>query len=680
MANYDALLQPIQLKNLTIRNRIMSTSHAPAYAEDGMPKERYQLYHEEKAKGGIGLTLIGGSSPVSADCPATFGQLDASTDRIVPYFQEFAERIHKHGAHIICQITHTGRRTHWSGGDWLPPISSSPVREPQHRSFPKAMEDWDFPRVIRDFGQAARRCKDGGMDGVELIFGAHHLVDQFWSPSINRRTDKYGGSLENRMRFGFEVLEEIRKQVGDDYVVGIRMSGDEMIDDGLNPQQCLEIAKAHARSGLIDYLNIFHSNASTHMSLTPIMPNMAYPVAPFLYLASGVKAEVDIPVIHAGRITDIATAARAVEDGHVDMVGMTRAHMADPHLVKKLMEGRGEDIRECVGANYCIDRIYMGAPALCLHNPATGREATMPHIVPKAEKGGRKIVVVGAGPAGLEAARVSAERGHRVVLFEAAERTGGQINLAAKATWREGLAGIVRWLDAQVGKLGVEVRLNTEASADMVKAENPEIVVVATGGRPNKGRFKGDALAVGSWDILSSKVAPGDSVLMYDDNGQHQGPSCAEFMAKRGAKVELVTPDRMTAEEMGCTNFAVHLRELHTLDVIMTPDLRLKEVYAEGNRMVAVLRNEYNNAEEERVIDQVVAEHGTLPADDLYFALKPDSINLGELDIRAFIDGRPQEISNNPGGAFMLFRIGDAVASRNVHAAIFDGLRLCKEF
>jgi 2,4-dienoyl-CoA reductase-like NADH-dependent reductase (Old Yellow Enzyme family) len=681
MAQYDALLTPLTVKHLRIRNRIVSTAHAPAYAEDGMPKERYQLYHEEKAKGGIGLTIFGGSSTVSVDCPATFGQISMADDRVVPYLQEFSERIHKHGAAIWCQITHMGRRTRWDSGDWLPPVAPSRVREPENRSFPKEIEESDIVRIIHDFGQAARRCKDGGLDGVELSYSSSHLIAQFWSSGINRRMDKYGGSLDDRMLFSTEVLEEVRKQVGNDFIVGTRISGDEMIDDGLDQEECLEIARRIARSGLVDYIGVMGGVARDFRTGAITMPNMSFPSAPFLYLASAIKAEVDIPVIHAGRINDLATAARAVEEGHVDLVAMTRAHMADPHIVEKLMEGKPENIRECVGANYCSDRIYMAGHSLCIHNAATGREMTMPHVVSRTSGSQRRIVVVGGGPAGLEAARVSAARGHDVVLFEAEERTGGQMNIAARATWRKSLSGITRWLDKEVRRLAVDLRMQTEATPEDIIEEAPDIVIVATGGCPNKGSFEGVDLSVSTWDILKGVEKPGERALLYDDNGSHQGPSCAEFMATRGALVELAFPDRLMGSEIGATNFPSHLRELYKLDVIITPDLRLVKIHQKNNALVAVLQNVYSLQEEERLVDMVVCEHGTLPREDnIYFALKPMSRNLGEIDLRALISGMRQDTVHNSEGRFQLFRVGDAVASRNIHAAIYDSLRLCKNF
>ncbi|MBT6118253.1 MAG: NAD(P)-binding protein, partial [Rhodospirillaceae bacterium] len=502
-------------------------------------------------------------------------------------------------------------------------------------------------------------------------------IEQFWSPLSNRREDEYGGSFENRMRLSLEVLDAVRRAVGEEFIISIRLVGDQMLDGGLSAEDCLAIAERLAATGQVDILNVMAGSVQDYRLLALNILNMSFPNAPYLHLPSAIRARVKIPVLHAGKVPDLATAARAIEEGHVDLVAMTRAHMADPHIVRKLTEGRAEDIRQCVGANYCIDRIYTGGEALCIQNPATGREAALPHRVSRGP-GGKTVVVAGAGCAGLEAARVAALRGHRVVLFEAAAQTGGQVDLAARATWRQSLTGITRWLDGQVRKAGIDLRLNIEATVEAVAAERPDIVIVATGGRQNKGTFAGAEHAVGTWDILRGAVEPGDSVLLYDDHGDHRGPSVAELIASRGGKVEIATPERYLGVEFGATNWPVHLRELYAMGVVMTPDMRLVAVYPEGNRLVAVLRNEYTLEEEERAVDQVVAEHGTLPNDDLYAALAPDSVNLGEVDLDALIAGSPQTLRTNPDGAFQLFRVGDAVASRNIHAAIYESLRLCR--
>ena len=677
-SRYPHLLDPFRLRGVTFKNRLMSTSHAPGYVEDRHPKLRYQLYHEEKAKGGLALTMFGGSSNIAPDSPSAFGQIWIGDDSIIPVLREFSGRVHRHGCAIMCQITHMGHRTLWNVEDWLPPIAPSPIREHAHRSFPKEMDRSDIRRVVRAFGDAAVRCREGGLDGVELLaYG--HLIHQFWTPLVNRRTDEYGGSLENRARFGLEVLEEVRHRVGEDFLVGFRMMGDELKEGGLDQEDCLALARIYADTGLCDFLNVVAGQVGDERGLALSIPSMAGPRAPFVPIAARLKRETGIAVFHATRIMDLPTAEHCVREGLVDMVAMTRAHMADPHIVAKMMRGEEERIRPCVGAGYCIDRIYVGGDALCLHNPATGRERTMPHVVRPAPGPRRKVVVVGAGPAGLEAARVAALRGHEVVVFEAASEPGGQVVLAARATWRRELLGITEWLAAEVEHLGVTVHLNRYAEAPDVLAARPDVVIAATGGVPNVGRVAGAEHVVSVWDILGGQVEAGAEVLVFDDHGDHQGPSVVDFLATRGSAVELVTPDRMSAHEVGATNYPVYLASFYSKGVTLTPDRRLRSVEPEGNRLRAVLRNEYTDAEEARVVDQVVVEHGTLPAAELSHELAPLARNEGALDLDALVAGRAQALASNPDGEFMLFRVGDAVASRNVHAAIYDSLRLCKE-
>ncbi len=361
------------------------------------------------------------------------------------------------------------------------------------------------------------------------------------------------------------------------------------------------------------------------------------------------------------------------------MVGMTRAHIADPHIVAKLKRGEEHRIRPCVGMGYCIDRIYQGKDALCIHNPATGREATMPHVVQPSDGPRRKVVVVGGGVGGMEAARVAALRGHEVILLEATDRLGGQINLAAKAPGREEIAGIAGWLAAEVELAGVEVRFNSYAEAEDVAALEPDVVIVATGGVPDTSFLEaGEDLVTSVWDVLGGYVEPAGSVLLYDDHGWHQGPSTAVALAGKGVALEVVTPDRMLAFEVGATNFPNYLRELYRRGVKLTPDLELRSVRREGNRLVASFWNEYAEEEVERVVDQVVVEHGTQPADELYHALKDGSRNGGAVDVEGLVTGAPQELVSNPDGRYLLYRVGDAVSSRNIHAAIYDSLRLCK--
>jgi len=680
MAGLDPLLEPFRLKHLTLRNRFMSTAHEPSYTEDGMPKARYRLYHAEKAKGGIALTMIGGSSVVSPDSPQAFGNILLYKDEVVPWLRELADDVHGHGAAVMIQLTHLGRRTSWSKEDWLPVIAPSPVREPAHRAFPKAVEEWDIARVIGDYADAAERCRASGLDGLEIeCYG--HLADQFWSPATNRRGDEYGGSLENRMRFALEMLAAIRARVGAELILGVRMVCDEDWERGLTREEGIAIARLLAASGHIDFINVIRGHIETDEALSHVIPGMGTRLAPHLDFAGEVRSATRFPVFHAARIQDVATARHAVASGKLDMVGMTRAHMADPHIALKVKEGREAEIRPCVGMGYCIDRIYFGGEALCIHNPATGREASMPHVVTRGPGPRRKVVVVGAGPGGLEAARVSAARGHEVVLFEAASEAGGQLVLAAALKRRREILGIVEWRMAECRRDGVEMRFNRYAEAADVLAERPDIVVVATGGLPNTEFLdEGAELATTSWDILSGAAKPAESVLLFDDNGAHPGMSAAELIAEAGARLEIATPERILAPEVGGTNYPAYFKAFAEHEVAITLNHRLERIRREGNRLVAVFLNEYDKSRRERRVDQVVVEHGTLPLDELYWALKPGSRNLGEVDYAALIAGRPQTLVRNPGGAYALYRIGDAVASRNIHAAVYDALRLAKDF
>jgi 2,4-dienoyl-CoA reductase-like NADH-dependent reductase (Old Yellow Enzyme family)/thioredoxin reductase len=675
----DPLLQPYQLKHLTLRNRIMTTSHEPAYGEDGMPKDRYRLYHLERAKAGVAMVMTAGSASVSRDSPPVFTNLLVWKDEVVPWMKRLTDDCHEAGAAVMIQLSHLGRRTRWDKGDWLPVLAAGPSREPSHRAFPKVMEDWDISRVVKDYADAAERMAAAGVDGVEFeCYG--HLMDQFISPLTNGMPPgPYdASSLDNRLRFAFDVLQACRDRVGPKFLLGMRYVADEDAPGGLPVEEGVEMARRFKASGLVDFVNIIRGRIHTDPAMTDVIPIQGMKSSPHLDLAGRIKAEVGLPTFHAARIADVATARFAVSSGQLDMVGMTRAHMADPHIVQKIVERREEDIRPCVGATYCLDRIYQGGMALCIHNPATGREETVPHSIPRAETA-KKVVVVGAGPAGLEAARVAAERGHRVVVFEAADEPGGQVRLTARTKRRSEMIGIIDWRMAQAAARDVEFRFNTFAEAGDILAEKPDVVIIATGGLPEKDILEfGNDLTVTAWDILSGDVKPGQNVLLYDDAGDHTALQAAQALAEAGATVEIMTPDRSFAPEVMAMNLVPYMRAMQDKNVTFTVTYRLTGAKRSGNQLTAVIGSDYMKLAQERQFDQIVVNHGTQPLADLYFDLKPQSENLGAVDYEALIAGKPQMLNGGPKG-FKLFRIGDAVESRNTHAAIYDALRLVKD-
>jgi len=664
----DPLLQPFSLGTRVVKNRIFSSGHALSHAVHGRATETTLRYQMEKAKGGIGLSFVGGSGTVSVDTAPVFDQLIID-DHIVPFFEELSAFFHQQGALLMTQITHLGRRTNANAGLWVPIVAPSGTREILHRGFPRAMDEEDIFRIVRDFAAAARRCQEGGLDGLEVI-ASGHLIDQFWSPATNQRKDKYGGSLDNRMRFGRMVYEAMREAVGEDFLLGIRMTMTEHDHDtsGLSISDNIQIAKKLQDDGVLDFLNLVSGKIDTLPRLTSYMPGMAARLAPFLGQVAHFRSEVNLPILHATRINDLATARHAIAENIVDMVGMTRGHIADPYIVDKLTRGEEDRIRTCVGATYCSNYGY------CVQNPATARESDLPHKITASDGPAKKIVIIGGGPAGLESARVCASRGHQVVLLEAADRLGGQVLLAEKIAWRKDLGGIIRWLENECRVLGVDIRFNQYAESSDVLAEKPDVVIVATGGTPNTEWVGGDAQVVTSWDVLSGMATLSGRVFVHDLTGRNVALAVTDALSEQGLEVTLNTQDAHIGAEAMRLEMSPFMKRFYERGVTVCVDQELLAADNEDDGTRVTVRNMHTATTREYVVDHLIVEAGTLPNDELFYDLKGQSANGGVIDLDLLAQGRAQP---HCGEGLHLYRVGDVSGSRDIHCAMLDALRLC---
>jgi len=641
------LFTPIKVGSLTLNNRIVFSAHLTNYAEGYMPSERHVYYYRERARGGAGLIITEEHSTHPTDHPYE-KLIHAFNPAVIPGYRQITATVHAEGTPILAQINHNGGQ---SSGMFtrLPAWAPSSVADPMFREVPKAVELEDIQEIIAGYAQVAYHTQLGGFDGVELQCSHSSIVRQFLSRHNNLRTDGYGGGLEQRMRLLREIIAAIRARVGRDYVLGVRLCGDELIRDGIVLDEAVAAARILEADGLIDYINTSIGTA-TH-TLYMIEASMHIPPGYALFISSAIRKAVRLPVIGVGRIKDPIQAERVLQEGHADLVGIVRAQIADPEFARKSRENRVEDIRLCLSCNQeCVGRMGLNRWMGCIETPATGREKELGIGTLKPAPCPKRVTVVGGGPAGLKAAVIAARRGHRVTLYERQPELGGQVNLAVKVTNRAEFGDLVRNLLHELHQLDVTVRTGVTADADMVLAGQPDAVVIATGSTPDRNAFPGaDGPEVADvTDILAGRVTPGKRVMIIDRLGFHEATSVAEYLAEQGCRVEIVTPTLYVGQDLGVTlDLENWYRRARHLNIVCTPNV---SVLNAANGLVTAVHNYSGQIITFDPVDTIVLAVQRRADAGLYFALK----------------GRVPE----------LHRIGDALAPRRAHAAIIEGERV----
>ena len=617
---FPLLFAPFRLGKHDLQSRIVVTGHAAQfYDEQKLPTEDYGYYLRERAKGGAGMVTLG-SCGVHPTSTSYFINQD---ERIIPRYQLIADLVHQFPVPVLAQLSHNGRRSgitqhEMLDGDWLS-VAPSAVPSPAFsyvQAMPHEMSTKEVEEIVSAFGAAAGRVRDGGLDGAELVVGYGALVGQFLHGQSNRRTDKYGGAnLEERMTFLYEVLRAMRGALGPDLLLGVRIS-DDLVSYSIDYEDSKTMAPLLEATGLLNYINVWQGHGADNASFRAHWPPYYHAPGEFAERPAGIKQLVSLPVIGIGRINTPALAERMLAEEKMDLVGMVRELIADPHLPNKAREGRVDDIRMCVACvQSCVGRQNLALPITCIYNPVTGHEKIWADPGPAPVK--KKVVVVGGGPAGMEAARVAAERGHQVVLFESSDRLGGGVKLAMLPPMRESFEEIIKFFEGQLPKLGVGVRLNDEATVEKVLAERADAVIVATGATPYVPEIPGaqGGNVITFRDVLTG-TKTGKHVVVIDTQGTPPASVVAEVLVDQGKQVEIVTGLNLVGSYIPGPVWHHLYERLLGKGVVMSPMTGVTRIGEDSVEVFHVVNPEITRTIES--VDTVVFAAGGKANDGLY--------------------------------------------------------------
>ena len=646
MSQFPRLFSPLDLRGITVRNRILSTGHQTFLARNGVPADDLVAYHEARARGGAGLIII----EAARYHPSSLGDLpeiNATNDDCIPGYRALADAVHRHGARLFGQLSHSGRcsmRKH----DAMRNVVYAPSSVPDNRflTMPRQMPTAMVEEIIQSCGSAAGRMAEAGLDGIEVSVNHGLLFSQFLNPSTNRRDDRFGGTFDNRLRPLAEALTAVRANVGSDLVVGIRISADEVESDGLGPDMVVAVCKALAGRGLIDYVNTTYGSMAGLGGSIHVVPPMEFEPGYVAPKAARLRGELGLPVFVAGRINQPHEAERILAEGQADMCGMTRAMIADADMARKAETGRLDDIRACIGCNQaCIGHFHQGYSISCIQNPVSGRERRFGELARAARP--RKVIVAGGGPGGMKAAVTAAARGHDVTLIERDRRLGGQALIAQLLPERAEFGGLITNLEGELARESVDVRLATLVDRTLLESERPDVVIIATGARAWRPPVEGGAGAhiVDARDVLTGLARPGTRVLVADWRCDWVGMGVAEKLARDGHHVRLAVNGLHAGQ-----NLQPYLRDhwagkLHRLGVEIITYARLFGADGETAYLVHSVTAEAIMCES---IDTVVLAAGGEP----------------DIELEAGIDGLACEV----------LLAGDCLCPRSAEEAVYEGM------